>query len=334
MNDAPLLSIIIPAYNAEYYVIRAIQSLLDQPYRPIEIIVIDDGSTDYTYEVANKYAQEHSFIKALKKQNGGAGSARNAGLDICTGDYITFLDSDDIIEPSTYTEAIKLCKTSKAQIVQFPVQYSSKNGTVTHAPKLNDITSKTALYSLFMKETISSSVWDKVYTREAIINNRFKEALLYEDMFFMANIIQQTTHVAFSSKGRYVYSYRPDSTVNSKANYKRTKDYLFVRMKVYEFSYKYPKLWLQRTRHLINTFKHSEVAAISHFTDDEQASLFSIIDSHKPSLLSIVVNLLTFKIGISRFRMLMLLFKQGSAAVFGKFCNISHTNCNMELVNT
>ena len=103
-----LVSVIIPAYNIERYISRCLDSIMAQTYNNLEIIVIDDGSKDQTAEILDDYQKRDSRIIVVHKENGGVSSARNNGLDIATGDYISFVDGDDLIESNMYEILVKI----------------------------------------------------------------------------------------------------------------------------------------------------------------------------------------------------------------------------------
>ena len=111
-NQPHLISVIVPVYNVEKYLRQCLDSIINQTYRNLEIILVDDGSTDSSGIICDEYAQIDARIKVIHKENGGLSSARNAGLDVCTsgGDFIAFVDSDDWLEPDMYE---RLYETSK-----------------------------------------------------------------------------------------------------------------------------------------------------------------------------------------------------------------------------
>ncbi len=317
-----LLSIIVPVYNGENHIQTAIESLMAQDYRPIEIVLINDGSIDKTADIADSLRERYRCIKVIHQPNGGPGSARNAGLKIATGDYITFFDADDQIEPQTYWAAIALMAAEDADVVQFPTHYLFNSPkSFVHAPKTKQSSIKKDLYKLFMQETISSSVWDKIYKSTLLKNHAFHQNKLYEDMIFNSELIRGIDKICFSSTGSYLYTYRESSITNTKPSYKRTHDYVWARMAVYENSLKYPNLFLYRSRYLSNTFKHSEVLQYFRLTDMEKQEICKIIDRQKCSLTSSIINVILFKIGNSRFRILLLLRWKGTKAVF---CHLGH----------
>ena len=111
-----LVSVIIPAYNIERYISRCLDSIMAQTYNNLEIIVIDDGSKDQTAEILDDYQKRDSRIIVVHKENGGVSSARNNGLDIATGDYISFVDGDDLIESNMYEILVKILEKEKTDI--------------------------------------------------------------------------------------------------------------------------------------------------------------------------------------------------------------------------
>ena len=112
MNDKPLISVIVPIYNTEKYLKKCLDSIINQTYKNLQIILIDDGSGDNSGEICDEYATKDSRIQVIHKQNAGVTAARNDGLDMATGDYIGFVDSDDWIEPNMYEEMMaNLIKT-------------------------------------------------------------------------------------------------------------------------------------------------------------------------------------------------------------------------------
>ena len=108
--ELPKVSIIVPCWGVEKYLDRCVESLVNQTLTDIEIILVDDGSTDNCPAMCDRWAEKDSRIKVIHKENGGLSSARNAGLDACTGDYIGFVDSDDWIEPDMYEYLLNISK--------------------------------------------------------------------------------------------------------------------------------------------------------------------------------------------------------------------------------
>ena len=116
MGYSPLVSVIVAIYNIEPYIRRCVDSVLAQDYQQLEIILVDDGSTDQCPAICDAYAQKDTRIKVIHKQNGGLSDARNAGLNVATGEYIGYVDGDDWIEPGMYGSMVRSCVEQQAQI--------------------------------------------------------------------------------------------------------------------------------------------------------------------------------------------------------------------------
>ena len=126
--EKPLISIIVPVYQMEAYLDECVQSMINQTYQNLEIILVDDGSKDQSPAICDAWAEKDSRIKVIHKPNGGASSARNAGLDIATGDYIGFMDSDDIIAEDMYEILLEALKSSNVGIAACSPQITSEDG--------------------------------------------------------------------------------------------------------------------------------------------------------------------------------------------------------------
>src|SRR5699024_8688641 len=122
------ISVIVPVYNAEKYLHRCIKSILDQTYKNLEIILVDDGSIDTSGKICDYYDHKDERIKVIHKENGGQSSARNTGLTIASGDYVSFVDSDDWIVEDIYEYCINLIKTTNCDVVDFKCMFT--NGEV------------------------------------------------------------------------------------------------------------------------------------------------------------------------------------------------------------
>ena len=111
------ISVIIPVYNVEKYLNKCVDSVISQTYKDLQIILVDDGSTDRSSKICDEYAKADTRISVIHKQNGGLSSARNAGMEIVEGDYITFLDSDDYVSPTVYEELYKIIKSQDSDSI-------------------------------------------------------------------------------------------------------------------------------------------------------------------------------------------------------------------------
>ena len=175
------ISIIVPVYKVESYLSRCIDSILAQTYQNFELILVDDGSPDYCGEICDNYAEKDDRIKVIHQPNRGVSAARNASLDLATGDYIGFVDSDDYISINMYSDMIKLLEVNGLDIIictAFMVKGDKVKGFVGDG-RLTIYDKKEILNKSLID--FENTAWNKVYTRTAIGDIRFPEGRLFED---------------------------------------------------------------------------------------------------------------------------------------------------------
>ena len=189
-----LVSIIIPVYNVEIYLKEAVRSICEQTYESLEIILVNDGSTDNSSLLCNQLAKEDKRIKVIHKKNGGLSSARNTGLDNALGNYILFIDSDDFIDRDTIkTLLYGFDKNTNIGIVSAPCFYSYKNGEINIYNEVWNIKKERIIdYNDFclstLKQTSCHSACCKLYKKELLNNIRFREGKKNEDTLFMFDL--------------------------------------------------------------------------------------------------------------------------------------------------
>lgn len=237
----PIISIIIPVYNRENYVSRLLKSLIPQLSNEMEVIIVDDGSTDKTLQVCENFAREVPCIRVIQKQNGGVSSARNLGLDKAKGLYISFVDSDDELEIDAYKKLINIVKSYQPDIVDFGARYISMDGicdgTVSNTIEKNCLLSKEYILEQIIPPTInlvvdngkrmSPFLWTKLFKTDIIKNNnniRFDESRkTWEDLPFIVSCLKYANSLYSISE----YLYRYIGTPNSLST-KYTTDYLKI----------------------------------------------------------------------------------------------------------
>ena len=150
IDESPLISIIIPVYNVAPFLSQCIQSVLDQTYTHLEVIIVDDGSTDESPAICDKFAKLDTRIKVIHKKNGGLSDARNAGLDIASGDFIGFVDSDDWIENDMYETLYNLLNKYQADISACAhyIEYGTKTKAVFESKEIITFNHKDAMMAL------------------------------------------------------------------------------------------------------------------------------------------------------------------------------------------
>lgn len=196
-----MISIIVPVYNVEPYLRKCLDSILDQTYRDLEILIIDDGSTDGSGAICDEYAGKDDRIKVFHTENKGLSAARNLGLDNATGDWIGFIDSDDWIEPDMYEVLIKRAEETGADVVEcgFIKDYQLSSEEVSAILRI--ASGADTLEALIIGE-IQGTVWNKIWKKNLFNTNRFPEGQEFEDISTVYKAIQNA-----SVTGVNVYSY-------------------------------------------------------------------------------------------------------------------------------
>lgn len=213
------ISVIIPVYNVEKYLRKCLDSVIGQTLEDIEIICVNDGSTDGSPDILKEYEEKDSRIKIINKQNGGLSSARNEGLKLANSEYVGFVDSDDWIEPETYEVAYKIMKEFDVDMVNWGAniisEYDNYNSQIViNAKKYHEI-KITGLYDwsyeLFSKSTVT--VWNKLFKLSTIKNNDilFPNGLCHEDEEFTAKYLLHTRKTYYIDEYYYNYLQRKNS---------------------------------------------------------------------------------------------------------------------------
>lgn len=217
-----LISIIVPVYKVEPYLDMCIESLVGQSYESLEIILVDDGSPDYCPVICDKWAEKDKRIKVIHKENGGLSDARNAGLAIATGNWVSFIDSDDWIDLQFY-EKLKKLGDRGADIVGCSAALVDEKGTYLGTQKSIDCELNTvdALRHLINEDILRQTVWNKIYRRELLKDTLFFQGKYNEDDFWAYQVISKATKVICCSEELYFYRQRAGSIMNRSYSLKR-----------------------------------------------------------------------------------------------------------------
>lgn len=231
-----MLTVIIPVYNSEKYVENCLASILQQTYIDFEIIIVDDGSTDNSLEICQAYAEKDKRIKVFTKENGGQSSARNVGLKMATGRFISFIDSDDEISNEVFANAIKAFASDEdIDIVQFPVFMNYGLSTqYLNQKKEQKITGRKNLFQEWIeKNNISWIVCNKIFKIEIFDQLRF-EKMYYEDNYMVAEVLGKINVLKIIEQGIYYYHHRENSTTTSAHSFEKERDTQKVNFKIYK----------------------------------------------------------------------------------------------------
>ena len=217
----PLISVIVPIYNVEPYLRQCVDSIINQTYRNLEIILVDDGSPDNCGAICDEYAEKDNRVVVIHKENGGLSDARNAGLKVMHGEYLMFVDSDDYIE----TGFLKKC------MPDYEFDLAVAGCTIFYENKQNEKRIATTRDSFFVENkldfgemyylvehSIFGYAWAKIYNKQIIENLRMENILFREDLFFNMAAWKNATKIFVSSETGYFYRQRENSELHSKFN--------------------------------------------------------------------------------------------------------------------
>ncbi len=240
-----LISIIVPIYKVEKYLNKCIESIVNQTYKNLEIILVDDGSPDNCPAMCDEWAKKDSRIKVIHKENGGLSDARNVGMAIATGDYIGFVDSDDWIREDMYSLLYEDMHDNNSDISACGVTCVYDNETeptmLTSTGKYTFSTEE-AMISIINEDILKQPVWYKLYKRKVIQDISFPVGKLHEDVFWSYQAIGNAKIVSVFDEPCYYYRQRNDSIMGSVFSMKHFDS---IEAKLYRINYikdNFPKL--------------------------------------------------------------------------------------------
>ena len=216
-----LLSVIIPVYNVEQYLERCVLSVVYQTYHNLEILLIDDGSQDQSGKICDQLSQKYKRIRVIHKKNEGLSDARNKGLDLAKGEYITFLDSDDYIHPETYSILISQLETANADIVEGKILKVYSNPPLIRkieTAQIIQMNRDEAMLSSYDWKYFTAIVCNKIYKRNIVENKQFPVGKYHEDEFFCHETLYRAQKLIHVNAEFYYYQQRPNSIRSSEFN--------------------------------------------------------------------------------------------------------------------
>lgn len=241
------ISIVIPIYNTEEYLEECLESVINQTYKDYEVILINDGSTDNSLLIANKYANKYNNIRVINQKNCGQSVARNRGIKEAKGKYIYFADSDDILEKNLLEDCHKKFEENDIDMVMFGYKFLCKNGIDEHLNNKEILISLSDEYvsgkDIFKKNIYINDflavVWTQMYKKSFLLENKlfFQEKIFYEDLEFIFKAFLKSKRMIYLNKSMYLYRRRPTSTTTNNVvnNGKYIKSLNTVIDKIIEF---------------------------------------------------------------------------------------------------
>lgn len=207
----PKVSVIMPVYNVERYIVRSLDSLINQTLKDIEIIIVNDGSTDNSKQVVKIYSEKYKDkIKLVEKKNGGLSDARNYGIPHATGEYIAFLDSDDYVEPDTYEKMYNKAKEDNSDLVECDFIWEYPDRKKVDTGKIYNNKKEMLTYARVV-------AWNKLIKRSLIEEHKIKfpKGLRYEDVEFFYKMVPYYNKVSFIKEPLIHYTQRNSSISNT-----------------------------------------------------------------------------------------------------------------------
>lgn len=236
------ISVIVPVYRVEPYLRKCLNSITGQTYQDLEIVLVDDGSPDSCGAICDEYAARDSRIRVIHKENGGLSSARNAGLDMATGIYICFVDSDDWIEADMCEYLFSGAKRNEADIVvcgmfeELPAQQICRCWYQEES-----FDTEEGLAQLFRREKYSHSAWGKLYRRTLFADVRFPNGRNFEDIATTYRVFEKAKTVQLMPEAKYHYLQRPDSIMGDGTLRNRMDSYIAAKEQYLQMKDRWPQ---------------------------------------------------------------------------------------------
>ena len=219
----PMISVILPVYNIQKYLPKCMDSLFRQTYTNLELILVDDGSTDQSGTICDNYKESDKRIKVIHKKNGGLSDARNAGIESAQGEFITCIDPDDYVDDDYISYLFELISkyNTKMSIAQHRVHYD--NGTIKDMGSSGDeeLDPERCLERLLYHDVIDTSAWGKLYHKSLFSDVKYPKGKLFEDIGTTYKLIMQCDRVAIGYESKYNYVFHNNSIVNGVFNIKK-----------------------------------------------------------------------------------------------------------------
>lgn len=234
-----MISVIVPIYNTEKYLKRALNSLLKQTYQDLEILLIDDGSTDSSLKICQEYAKKDYRIKVFHQENKGVSVVRNFGLSVAKGEYISFLDSDDYMEPNMLQTLYQNLIDTESDISVCHYQKFKDQISHIQVKKIVKVLEPLqALEDIISDGLLTNFLWNKLFKKSVFCSFAFPVNKIYEDVYIMPKLLEQAKKICYTNLILYYYYQREDSYVNYYSK-EKNDNYLEVCHEVYRQLLKY-----------------------------------------------------------------------------------------------
>ena len=244
-NEKELVSVIVPVYNVEKYVGRCLQTIMQQTYQNIEIIIVDDGSPDRSGLICEEIAQKDSRIRVIHQENQGLSGARNTGIEAANGAYLAFVDSDDWIRSEMIEVLYNLMQQTDAEIGACGTEICSDSGHVAYYSDNQEevcvFTRNEAMQELLEDHRIRNVTWNKLYRKAVFEEVRFPRGMIFEDIATTYKVLDLAERVAYCGRPLYCYYKSEESIIRSNFSAKKFDKVIALKMRAEFYKSHYPE---------------------------------------------------------------------------------------------
>ena len=271
----PLISVIVPVYNVEAYLDRCVQSIVDQSYKNLEIILVDDGSPDNCPALCDAWAAKDSRIKVIHQENAGGGAARNVALDVALGEFVSFVDSDDYISPTMYQHLFSLFGKD-TDIVECEYLDVHRDYALfgNEKSKFFIYTTQEAMSEHIRDHFFRQIIWNKLYRRDVIGDTRFPVGKRIDDEFWTYRVIANARKLVHTSCKMYAYRQQPGSVMHLAFSMQRLQAVDAKCQRLELLQKRFPELVSLARINLWYTCLYMGQMSLLHMDKDQQAEAF------------------------------------------------------------
>ena len=281
----PLISVIVPIYKVEKYLKKCVDSIINQTYKNLEIILVDDGSPDNCPKICDEYARQDRRIKVIHKENGGLSDARNAGMKVARGEYISFIDSDDWIKPEMIEGMYNRMIEDNSDLVSSGVIWVDEEDTEIRTATVSEncvLNTEQAMKELLNDGKLKQHVWNKLYKADLIKNILFDKGKYHEDVFWSYKVIGEAKRVSIDKNSYYFYVQRSKSIMGEKYSAKRLDALDAMKLRCEYTKDKFPKLYNNALSVYIGScMYHLQLALLADIDKSVIKNIISRIDYRK-----------------------------------------------------
>lgn len=275
-----LVSIVVPIYNVQPYLERCIDSILNQTYSNIEVILVDDGSTDKCPIICDDYASKDQRVRVIHKTNGGLSDARNEGIKSAKGDVVSFIDSDDWISSSFVEIMLRVMNDYNSDIVECDITKTHEyieEDEIVFENKIHNYTKKEALNLLVSDNVFHQYVWNKLYKRAVIANVEFPYGKYNEDEYWTYKVFGRAGKVTKVENSLYFYYQRSGSIMGQAYSLKRLDGIeAKIERQAYIESF-YPEIAESAKRNLLTTIMYAGQMSLKYLNSEDKRKAFNYL---------------------------------------------------------